>query len=188
MVLNFRISAFILGLFIHVTAQAQNCNESHNPHSFGCAELSFIGSLFPMTDVSMGRMSGSWRLLTYSPLGGRPGPEFAMAVAPHNPRIPEGVINNLDGSMAGQLDFSRGIIAFHNWGEQGRSIFQEPGRTRFLDRNTVQIIFTQGHDRQSLQCRIFDRQGSEHLQCRWSTLRAGQGRFILRGYLGFLRH
>jgi len=166
---------------------AQSCDQNRDPHSFICADQAFTGRIFPMTEMSPSRIQGSWRFLTYSDIHGRVGPEFENLVNPRNHRIPHGVMNLFDRSLAGSLNWSAGQVSFRNWGAAGRSLHEVRGRTQFQDPFTVQVILANGADQQALQCRVFIRAGAEHLQCRWSTLSVRQNRFILRGYLGFLR-
>lgn len=166
---------------------AQNCDQRRDPHSFACSDDAFRGIAFPMIDMSEGRIQGRWALVTYADLSGRPGPEFRMLVDPQNPRVPRGVINQRDGSRAGGLTWVRGRGSFANFGAGGRSLFEEAARTAITDRFTAQMILSDGREVHALQCRIFNRRNIEHLQCRWQTLSREQNRFILRGYLGFLR-
>lgn len=165
----------------------QVCDQRRNPHSFACSDAAFRGEVFPMVGMSEGRIQGRWAFVTYADVSGREGPEFRMRVNPQNPRIPQGVVNQFDGTRAGGLHWFRDRGVFANFGAAGNNLTEEIGRTRITDEFTAQIVLRGARETHALQCRIFERNRTEHLQCRWQTLSARQNRFILRGYLGFLR-
>lgn len=166
---------------------AQVCDQGRNPHSFACADQAFRGHVFPMIEVSQRRLQGRWVFLTYADASGRLGPEFGVMVNPDNPRVPEGIFNIADGSLAGGLDWAAGIVRFRNFGIGGKTLIEDPSRTRFTDPHTAQVVLENGAEQHAFQCRIFIRHGAEHLQCRWMTLSRTQKQFILRGFVGFLR-
>lgn len=172
---------------LSLPAFAQICDQRSNPHSFACSDAAFRGDIFPMIDISESRLQGNWAFVTYADVRGQEGPEFRMLVNPNNPRIPGGIQNQFDGSRAGSMNWVRDRSVFANFGASGHHLFEEIGRTQITDRFTAQIVFKNGAETHALQCRIFDRHRIEHLQCRWQTLSVRQKRFILRGYLGFLR-
>lgn len=182
----FWFAALIL-VSLSSTAFAQNCDQRRNPHSFACSDDAFRGRIFPMVPMSEGRMQGRWSLVTYADVRGTEGPEFQMRMHPQNPRIPLGVFNNFDGTRAGGMSWQIGRSVLGNFGASGNNIGEQIGETHFSDEWTSQIIFRSSRETHSLQCRIFDRNRIEHLQCRWQSLSQRQNRFILRGYLGFLR-
>jgi hypothetical protein len=183
--IGFLIGSFSL-LFGHPVL-AQVCDQYRNPHSFACAHEAFRGGVFEMIEVSQRRLQGRWAFLTYADARGRLGPEFGVMVHPQNPHAPVGIVNHLDGSRAGDLDWAPGGVRFRNFGEARKTLVEDPSRTRFTDAHTAQLVLQNGIEEHALQCRIFIRRGAEHLQCRWMTLSRAQKRFILRGFVGFLR-
>lgn len=181
------VLSFLLSLLTAGRAQAQSCDQARNPHSFGCADLTFTGNIFPMIDMTANRVRGPWKLLTYADRSGVQGPEFGLLLNPENPRIPEGVVNRRDGSRAGSLEWNPGRITMLNWGVANFALVESPRRTKFPDRFTSQIILGNGRHQHAFQCRLFERRGADHLLCRWQSLSAAGNRFIFRGYMGFLR-
>lgn len=163
-----------------LSAQAQSaCNQSVNPHSMACTDETFFGQHFPVVDLSESRVQGVWELLTVTTTEGTS--EFRMLQNQRNPRIPEGVINRSDRSKAGPLVWQNTRVQVQNWKKNGRDIVSSS--TRFRDQWTLQTILDEGV---SLQCRIFVRNGTDHLLCLWfENKRAG---FVKRGYLGFLKN
>lgn len=171
----------LLGL----NAQAQNCDQRTNPHSFACQDETFRGRVFPMRKMSGAAVVGPWKLFTYADISGRQGPEFFVTVNPQNPRIPEGVRNRADNSPVGILDWTIGDIRFHGWTSQSQTLFETQGRTKITDQFTILTILRNERRTEAFQCRVFIRNNNDHMLCRWQT-RAGD-RFVVRGYLGFLR-
>lgn len=183
------MSAFVIGfavLFGSMKASAQVCDQRVNPHSFACAEEAFVGHIFPMEAMNGDVMQGGWVLLTYADASGVEGPEFRTLVNPQNPRIPEGVVNQMDGSRVGPLDWFSDRISMADFGVSGRDLSLVQGSVMFRDPFTVDLqLADRKHEKQGLQCRLFIRNQNEHLLCRWFSRRPAG--FVLRGYLGFLR-
>lgn len=170
--------AFILSLGLNAQAQSA-CNQNVNPHSMACTDETFFGQHFPVVDLSEDRVQGRWELLTVTTGDGN-NSEFRMLQNRQNPRIPEGVVNRSDRSSAGPLVWRGSQVQIQNWKRNRFDI--ESTSTRFRDQWTLQAILEDGV---SIQCRIFVRNGSDHLLCLWfENKKAG---FVKRGYLGFLK-
>lgn len=161
------------------------CDQRVDPHSFACDDAAFAGQVFPLVPLSLARVEGRWRLLTHSTVSGVMGPEFHMVRSSRNPRVPEGVLNRADRSFAGPLDWFPSGVRFHHWSRARLPLFELPGKTAERDSFTVETRLQGAGADEGLQCRIFLRNQTDHLLCRWFALR--EGRFFWRGYLGFLR-
>ena len=178
----------VSGQVAQADAQIQSrCDQARDPHSFACADETFLGRIFPLFNMngSGDALVDNWQLLTYADVSGKPGPEFTVLTNPKNPNIPEGIMNTADKSMVGVFDWNPRQLTMASFGSKGHNLVEVPGKTVMLDAQTVETRLARGNETQGLQCRMFLRENNDHLLCRWYTLRANQ--FVLRGYLGFLR-
>lgn len=180
------LSVFAVASISFSRAFAQNgCDQARNPHSFACADATYAGAFFPQAQMTKAILVDGWTLLTYADVTGKQGPEFDVLVNPQNPRVPEGIRNRADGSGTGILDWGNQRIRMLNWITKGRTLTEQPGRTQFIDPTTIETHLTDGRETISFQCRMFLRNGNDHLLCRW--FQAKNARYVFRGYMGFLR-
>jgi hypothetical protein len=163
---------------------AEFCDQSRDPHSYQCAEDTYNGRIFPLAFIRSENVAfDSWNLLTFAEPNGRGVAEFIQLTNARNPRIPTGLMNRLDQSRVGFLQWSSAGIIISNWRMQGNSIFAHSNNVTIFDEHTINVVLGNQQERQSLTCRIFLRERKDHLLCGWFT---DNGReFAFRGYLGF---